>query len=298
MTRQILLSFTLLYCLQSCIKESNMQISNTDSQLVIGSLFSPDTLLQVYVGKTSSMNEQPNFIEDASILVTQNGQSIGVLEYLGEGWYRSNHYPEEGVKYRIEVSVPNYEQVWAESEVPINPEIVGVPYAKRVGIMNVNQTSTLVYDTYFSFLDSDIHVDYYEIFMSLMNLDFDRIDDPSIRMDSNFDIPNVVETIVFSDVLFNGLVKDMHLPSFGSANPEDTWFSPIWLRFHSVSKEYFMYRRSLYRHIHLQNTSFYVNDPLTLLFLGEPIDLYTNIHGGTGIFAGFNSKLIYVERLD
>lgn len=287
--------------LVSCIKEAKIIIPDHEPKIVVNSLFSPDTLLQVYVGLTSSMQDVPPPISNAVITVYKNGNTIGAFEYLGEGWYRSFHYPEEGADYKIEVSVPGFDMVWAESEVPLFPELIENPYAMRVGELYVAQTLRLVYDTYINFNDDPNKRNYYEIWGYNhfgANYDPELFDDPSIKMDSDLDMIYTIKSLVFTDKLFNGEEKLVKASFYGSVSPNTVWFSPLKITFQSISEDYFNYRKSLHRHLHLQNTATHVNYPVTLLFLGEPYELYSNVVGGYGVFAGFNGRLLDVERLD
>ena len=68
--------------------------------------------------------------------------------------------------------------------------------------------------------------------------------------------------------------------------------------FKSCSLEYYQFRKSWTKHLYNQQTNASLDDPVQLLFLGDPVVLYSNVSGGYGVFAGYNViqlPIVYVE---
>lgn len=71
----------------------------------------------------------------------------------------------------------------------------------------------------------------------------------------------------------------------------------------SISEEYFNFLRSWIIHYYNQNNPEHVNviddlDPYRIFFQEQPVPLYSNIEGGTGIFAGYSEtrkSFVYVD---
>lgn len=294
--REFLFSLSIL-AFTSCIKEFDTPILELPKALTVNCLFNPDSLFKVNVSVTSNMQELPLRLNDAQIVVYKNGSLIAPFENVGNGWYLSNHYPEVDAHYRIEVWAPNFDTVWAESYVPRYPEIIGQPMCKIFGIMTYEGEETLIRDLHFKFKDIDNYNNYYEFFFSrIPNFHKDRLTDQSILNESDLDAIRLTHSfsIYFTNNLFHGNEKTVILPGIGSVptNLDVIDFNVYPLNFSSCSNEYYLYRKSLYRHLNnLNRVGMYFN-PLDLLFIGSPQELYTNVNGGRGVFAGYNMRRI------
>lgn len=319
------LSTILLFA--SCIKELNLPIAEVPPKVVVNSLFSPDSILQVHVGLSNSkpMNntqivEEPNYLEDAVVLLYKDDIFLEQLTHSEKGWYVSTHLPEEEAKYKIEVTVDGFDMVWAESRVPRYPDMTQPAECRLVGPMVIAGEQFIVQDTYLFFKD-ELGADFYGFYFGGLGfitdyystgVNFDRITDQSLLSDADIDFVSkstlFISSINFTDRLFEGQNKTLHLPnlSYGLEIPAgyDVGFG---LLFGSVSKEFFDYFKALYRHLHNSNTANHIDDPsnpsqtidpITLLFMGAPVQAYTNINGGLGVFAGYNYKVVEVFYVD
>jgi hypothetical protein len=294
-----LLQFFLIITFTSCIKEFEAPIPELPKALTVNCLFNPDSLFKVNVSVTSSMQELPLRLNDAQIVVYKNGTPIAPFENIGNGWYLSNTYPEVDAHYRIEVSAPNFDAVWAESYVPRYPEIIGQPESKIVGLMNRFGENRLVRDLHFTFKDMNTQNNYYEFFFDHRpDFHVDRVSDESILNDSDLDLinrPVNSYSIYFSNSLFRGEEKTAVLAGIISDYldiPTIGQYPYVHLKFSSVSHNYYLYRKSLSRHLNNMNRVDMYFNPLDLLFIGSPQELYTNVHGGRGVFAGYNMRQI------
>lgn len=302
--KRYLIYSLLLFGVFSCIKELNIPKDIYPEKVVVNALFSPDSLLKMHVSlskspKTSSDfihqdYEHINFVENATIRLYKDGQYLQDLDYVENGWYTSSHYPVENSTYRVEVIVLGFEMVWAESYVPRYPEITEQAVCKYIGPAVIDDIDYLARETKIFFKD-EIGVDYYGFigFMgSFTFIDRQKVTDPSLLADVDFSIlyGDFFSVINFRDVLFEGQNKTLSFQGSGfGINTTSTGFD---LRFGSVSKEYYKYYDALYKHLVNANPDTQYLDPIQLLFMGNPIETYSNINGGLGIFAGYNYKLL------
>ena len=101
---------------------------------------------------------------------------------------------------------------------------------------------------------------------------------------------------------FNGSTKNLVLRKGGLAVLDpwgNTYADPYYfLKFKICSYEYYSFRKSWTRHVHNQNSDLNLNDPLTLIFLGDPIKMYTNVSNGLGVFAGYNQTTLTVNYVE
>lgn len=306
MKPSLLFGIILIMTLCSCIKEVEINIDNdNEPKIVVNCLFQPDSLMKIHVGLTSKMNSKPKFINNASIEIYKDGQLLTSPSSIGDGWYNSFHYPELNVNYQIKVHVDGYESVVAESSIPSLPQFSAMPFCKKVGNMVVEGDPKIIYNTYLNFNDLSTINNYYEIYLGELQFKISDQTDPSLLMDSDLDIRNHIPSLIFSNYLFRNIEKELIVNGLGSVF--DSTNDPLIpapsldsfpLIFHSVSEAYYEYRRSSNRHFYLQNTDTHLDDPISLLFIGSPIEMYSNIDGGYGIFAGYNSIILQVEYVD
>jgi len=133
-----------------------------------------------------------------------------------------------------------------------------------------------------SFQDDAKVKNYYEIVIlgkdSSINQTFNitsRVTTLDSERDSNF--PG---TISFTDELFNGQELDLNI----FVNSYDT---PI-IVLKNVSRNYYEYKKSLEVHFYNQNVD---RENIYELFKGDPVELYSNVTNGLGIFAGYTQDI-------
>lgn len=294
-----LIIFLCVLC-TACVKEFDMdKIDVQPPKLVVNSFFTPDSVMKIHVSSSSSTKEKPLNITNAHIKLFKDGVLISQPQSIGNGWYNSYHFPEVNSIYEIQVDASGFESVYAKSSVPELPTYITPPIAKKVGVMFVDGDEKLVFNTHLSFKDIENQNNYYEFFFGSLIFTIHSQTDPSLLMDSDLDIKDYIPSLIFSDFLFKNQEKNLIIYGLGSVfvdeySPEPV-LHPFKLKFHSVSEEYYKYRKSANRHFYLQNTSFHWDDPVSYVFVGNPVDLYTNIHGGYGVFAGLNVQIITVN---
>jgi len=305
MVKLFLTAVVLGSLLCSCIKEVKFDDgAPLDRKVVVNSLFRPDSLMKIHVSLSSDMSEDAETITNAVIHLYKDGQLLLQPNHAGNGWYNTYHYPEVGALYEVKVSVNGFDEVSGQSSVPEFPVFLDSVFCKKVGNMVVEGDPKIVYNTHLNFDDIDDNNNYYEVFLGSLVFKVDDQTDPSLLMDSDLDISDHIPSLIFSNTLFKNQQKQLVINGLGSLfdssgplvpEPEK---NPFPLHFHSVSEEYYKYRRSANRHFYLQNSNSHLDDPITLLFMGNPVEMYSNIQGGYGIFAGYNANIFQVEYVD
>lgn len=288
---KILFLFCTILLLTSCIKEVKLDVDPLPQKVVVNGFICPDSTFKVHISLTSAMQESKQLVLNATVLVFENDVFLYSLVNQGTGWYGVWASPSEGKKYRIEVSVPNFETVTAETEIPIFPEIQDAWYEK-IGA-NPNEFGTYEAKTTIIFQDDPTRKNYYQPGRNIYLYEQTKETDESILTETDLEYNPYY--YYFSDALFDGQVKQLVLRGGGIIQES---FSEIYYQqdythsFRIVSEEYFKGIKTWTLHSFNQSSDGYINDPLTLLFLGEPIEMYSNVTGGLGVFAGYNSKNI------
>ncbi len=241
-------------------------------------------------------------VENAVIRLYENDIFKQTAFYQDSGWYNTLYIPKAGKRYRIEVEVPGFEMVTAESSVPINPVIDAFTCKLFEGI-DPEDWGFRNSETRLTFQDDANTSNFYELtFFNIQSgtrinaqMVGARLDVTDLAIKTDGDLDFNPQQFYFSDQSFNGTSKTILLNWFGllvnnpvTGQQEELVFNAD---FKSLSPEYFNFRKSWTKHVFNQNTNLHYDDPVTLLFLGDPVVMYSNVSGGYGVFAGYNPQV-------
>lgn len=293
-----LIYFLISFFLFSCTKEVDLDIPNLPQKVVVNSLFCPDSVLKVHVSLSTQIKDPTiNYVENASCFLYENDILIKTFNTQTNGYYNSFYKPKAGKKYKIEVEVPGFEKVWAETSIPILPDsLIGRYYLDGVQ----SNAETLTTSLEITFIDDQTIINYYEPMQNPFRFQDSKQTDQSILSESDIEFEPL--TFYFSDLLFNGTKKVLVVNGAGKqvySFNGTIFFDEFYLHeFKIVSHEYYNFRKSWTKHLFNQNGDAHYDDPLTLLFLGDPIEMYSNVTNGYGIFAGYNMEAITITYVD
>ena len=281
--------------------------------LVINSFFTPDSVWTVRVSRSVAIEEpasaQELFVKDASVTVTRKSGYRETLIHTRDGTYRSNggHFPVEGETYELDVSSSGIGSVRAVSHSPemktsfvsIAPASTDSPddlrYRLRFSVtdlpgksyfrLTLRQVapSCLSGSGYISVHDDPEGVPDY------MLLTFES-SDPSFYHDAAKldEPPNALddESIPFLTPYFSDRLFENATHAFEIVFEPTTFETEIEPRFMLVvsglSEEQVRHDRTLL----LQDDYLFAVDPI----FTKPIDLYSNVEGGLGIFSGYTNN--------
>jgi hypothetical protein len=286
----------------SCIEQVDYkQIKAPEPKLVINSYITPDSLMDFYVNKTVNMVDTLYAIKQGSIEIWEDNHLLKTLNTHKNGYFKSSYKPEINHTYKIIVKADGM-QATAQTVIPDSAHITDLSYIYPAGE---------AFDTYFVgkyaqlfiTIDDPVKDNYYELFVlgywptdNIYNLGYIRSNNRIITAEGD---TYTTRRLLFSDQLFNGEKIVLNTETIGvtQARPiyiEGSFFTIVVLR--TVSKEYYLYRKTLSAHIYNQgiidlNT---IEAFSKMQLTGTPIDVYSNIEGGYGIFAGYSS-FIYTK---
>ena len=147
MKLRIYLSIIILLTLfSSCDREINFDFPDVEPAIVVNSIITPESPISVSVSAVmpiapdsynvvndtdeygtihSQHVPKPKYcIEDASVLIYEDGVLLCSLEYDGEGYYVSDRYPKVGSTYTLVVNAPGYVRdrnvFWTDTEDDLN----------------------------------------------------------------------------------------------------------------------------------------------------------------------------------
>jgi hypothetical protein len=298
-------SILMLLSFCSCIKEVPISDIPFEKKLVIGCIANPDSTFHVNIRSSQLINATSDeFVENAIVKLFKDNIYIDSLHYEQSGWYRSSMFPVAESEYELRVSAPEFiYEASAKTFVPAETIINRCTHTlNKLVETDLGPTETIE----LNFYDPIVTEDFYELvgrtqdindatFSTLESPNSTDTKDPSILSDGNIEYSP--STLYFSDKLFNGTSKDM---IFGDGDPNSSGaeFIPtyyLYLHLRKTSPSYYYYLRSWTVHRFNQNTDFNTKEPLTLLFQGDPVELYTNVENGYGIFGAYNEVVVQAQ---
>ena len=296
--KHFLLSIIVLWVTSSCTKVVEVDIPEHKAKAVVYSLFKQEDTIKVSLTKSKGIFDDNEYkIENANLYLLKNDVYIDTLQYK-EDLYVSDVIAVCNQDYQLICKVPGMGVLRATAKIPDLPVITDTEITE-VNISIDDYSYDIKYDRKlkFTLLDTPAKDSYYEIYLALQYYDnFNQQDvlehlpgyntnDPLIK---NEDILQYYpETYVFSDKLFKDGSTDISIyyksdtPSFyvNNLNSGDPYSFVIVAR--SISKDYYLFRKKLFAHTYLQDSDVWDG-------VGAPVQMYTNIAGGYGIFAGYS----------
>ncbi len=298
--------FLALFLLAACEPQSE-EIPDTGRKTVINGLLSTDSLISVnihtseYITDTNFIGSDKESFSHANALILENGTTIDSMRYSQiwggtdafinkNNYFASRVFPLPGHTYKIMVRNPGLPDATATAKIPqlvgidsIDTTLVTLTGAfeewesnKRL-VCNVTFTDPRDEQNYYLFYVYRGVDNYSKAVMEFTSKD------PIIEEELNHG--TIKLGIAFTDKSINGQShtlniimdgKDIGRPFWGSDPPfYSNHRTTLYFRLYSIAEEYFSYIRTL--NLFFKN----YNDPLA-----EPTQVYSNVEGGYGIFAG------------
>lgn len=307
----LFISSVIILFFSSCTKEIKIDIPETEPKLVLNSLFTNDSVFCVNISRTTSFSENTTyFINDATVKLYQDDNQISNFIYTGNGMYKSaiDYKPEIGETYTVKVTHNDYENLFAENIIPLPPDVIQIiktdsAYLDEDGYYGSEVEITIHDDknkrNYYEIkLEGYYFEDYsdvpgYENYQPedtvwyVRNLNLTGNDAVLINEGLNEYYPT---EFPLSDTLFNGQSYTLKLRfsppgdflviNDGTYNLAKNY--KLIAKIKSVSEEYYKYKKKLI--IHLENQMGDIWEGTA-----NPVNMFTDITGGYGIFAGYSS---------
>jgi len=329
MTKKIYFPIVLLLViLFSCTKEINLEHLRPKPKLVLNSVVLIEDTITASVSRTWFFtDDHPNVtLNDAEVKVYVNDQLKGHMdwkegdsEYNSQGFYTFLYKPVVGDRIKITASKEGFDNISAETIIPGKNPILRL--SDEVGKEDRYGSFYYYRKIYITFKDMPARKDFY-----LVNMERSRPLRDSVTWEYTDEYsewrPAYVDYLeeplftshlsaldkvlgydwlsgrygrVFSDDMIHGkeYTMTLSLPSFNyggsETDPED-----ITIRYrvnlYSLSESYYRYMKSL---IEMEDGT--LNEELAKAGLAEPVRIYSNISGGTGIMGACNLDSMTIE---
>ncbi len=281
------LVFSLLFC--SCISDVEIDVPEQESVFVLQGLFCDGDTLELFIGQSQTITDTLFYLKDDIVaLVTSANNGIDTLFSSDEdGYYKSSKLlVKQGVEYSIQVIGANNDTVTATNSVPITVDWEIGNYTQIAG-------NDIYGDTYssftISFQDSVDSEDYYAVvgYYDSGEQLYLWSDDPLINADdftneyADSDWGNI---LYFSDALFDG--ENVSI-TFNFYYEYDSDVNRSFSLRH-ISYDYYKYMTTA--NLHYDNQEFSIWNGA-----GNPVNMYTNVDGGYGVFAGYSETTKEVD---
>ena len=273
------------------------------SQLVVNCYFHENAIFEFQVSKSLSVldNADLKLVNDATVKLFKNNELLETLtEQSEDGWYRAeNTRPETGEEYSIEVSSPDFEQVLLSTELApqkvlisdVSVQVRDSSYyeyetgegrkeywGQAEGSFNITFSDPASFENFYALSVFFIDTMYYDyenpprISVEKRNVSISS-DDASIENDGD----NYIK-LLFRDLLFDGQAYQLKIDfEDWQARRGKEYF----IELTSLQKGGYLYKRSIGDYYQARNDPF-----------AEPVQIYSNIENGYGIFTGY-SKAYY-----
>ena len=303
-----LIYFSLI--LISC-QEEDIQISDTGRKIVINGLITTDSLINVNLSQsiyiTDAFNVEEKLLNEATAYISESSSRIDTLQYNFDGYinlgvdiyvpsnfWSKKVFPKAGHEYKIEVKSGNLPLATSTTLIPnlvkiekVDTTLIILPGTFEEWESNVRLRCDI------EFIDPINEKNYYLLYIYKVpnyNIEANNIaflcQDPVVE--EKLEHGTIMEGVAFSDKSINGQKyrlqitldgRELGMPFYDDTNlylyPSEYHHKAIYFRLYSITEEYFKYIQTL--NLFYKN----FNNPLA-----EPTQVYSNVEGGYGIFAG------------
>lgn len=294
-----LISGLLISALTSCELILDVEVPDADRKIVVNGLISPGQPVLVHLSKSLSVLENDEFmlLNNAEVRLFQNENPLGQLLPDSGGFYHLPDFkPLVGATYKLSVDYPGMTSVSAEAFIPSL-----VPIKSWDSVTVVDEWGSEVINLTIRFDDPEEQVHLYGLAVSMTYKEFDYntmkptgkwITQPAFVYAGNDQFLQDEShyfggKLYFDDKIFNGQTKSMKVSLY-----EYQWMLSdtikVDIQLEQVDKSFYKYvvSNEAYQAAH--------NNPFA-----EPVQVFTNINGGFGIFSGYSfssQSLLLVGR--
>ena len=311
MKKIVILSVALILIISACEKKLDIDIPEGEKHIVVNGIINTDSILTVSVSKSQNIldNDDISFLTEADVKLYRNDIFVQNLIHIDLGVYISTVVPDIGVNYKINVDYDNLKSVNADMILHNPVEIVSVDTIVEVHTNeNGEFGSYQEYEIHYKIKieDDENTNDYYFLALSLIQpfYEYDEYglptfvgyeetneyfntNDPVFRDNNNEFTLDGMFGCVFTDELFNGTQYTVNISTAyffdGFAGKLDGEEYLIKVKLLTVNED-------IYRYI----TSYNLNQQTKYDPFAQPVQIYSNIENGLGLFSGYT---MYVDSL-
>ena len=285
-------SFLTLLLASSCTKEIEFDSQDIAPRIVVNSLFTNDSIWSAHISRSRGILDTTTYtsIDNATVNIFDgNSNLVTELTHEGNGFYTSPNgtMPEPNQSYTIEVIANGYTPVSATNSIPTE-----VPIYEIDTVSSTNSDGQTILETTINFQDPPGTSNFYMVEVLVKGTWIDEWENDTINFreplpisceDLNIEtvnsfnaggFENTYEFIMLKDENFDGQNYSLTFSVINYAELKDLdLFGEI--RLVNTSEAYFNYLKSFNMYQRAINNPF-----------ATPVQVYSNVNDGMGIFAG------------
>lgn len=238
-----------------------------------------DSVISVRVSLMKELGDEPlPLIENALVLLTTNGNAVDTLQY-NEGRYYSNRVAQPNTGYYIKVKLDGFDTVTATCKTPHLPHIVSVERVNAAGLNYDSDPYAAISLTFNNLADT---IAYFEVLIRDAKYNewfYNQIVTDPILLFEGYAREYYGTSVVFSNTYIEGDTYTLKINCSQSGG-----YEPVVVYLKAVSESYYRYQKSwlayddgLYTEMDISGYAQH--------------NLYSNISGGIGIFAGASTVI-------
>ena len=262
----------------ACETIVEVDLPEHDSVLVANVIFSPDSVwaARLYKSKAILDRGQIEFVVNATVQVKDGGEVIATLFHVVDGYYQVpfDIKPQVGRTYTLTAQAPGLEAIESTDVIPnpVQPTAVDGTKGQRAWDITAHFTDPVGKNYYqvMVFEERSLPNGGTALFSSYFESD-DLLFFSKGGVDS--------DEAIFDDALIAEQAYGLKLTAY----PFDS-VQAMYVVLMSVSESYFKYMKSFQSQLHNEDNPF-----------ASPVQVYTNIENGIGIFAGFSGSTMRVK---
>jgi hypothetical protein len=288
----LFLSVTSFLLFTNCTKEIEFDAQDIAPRIVVNSLFTNDSLWTANISRSVGVLETTSYtsIEDADVSIFDgNGVQVTTLTNQGDGLYTSptGATPQADELYTIEVNAPGYTSVNATNRIPTAVQINSIDT-----VSSTNSDGEDILETTINFQDPPANENYYMVEVLVKGTWIDEFEGDTIEFreplriscnDINVETINRFNSGGFENTYLYLMLKDENFDgedyalTFSVINYAELKDLELFgeIRLVNTSEAYFNYLKSFNMYQRASGNPF-----------ATPVQVYSNVENGMGIFAG------------
>jgi len=288
----LFLSVTSFLLFTNCTKEIEFDAQDIAPRIVVNSLFTNDSLWTANISRSVGVLETTSYtsIDDADVSIFDgNGVQVTTLTNQGDGLYTSptGATPQADELYTIEVNAPGYTSVNATNRIPTAIQINSIDT-----VSSTNSDGENILETTINFQDPPANENYYMVEVLVKGTWIDEFEGDTIEFreplriscnDINVETINRFSSGGFENTYLYLMLKDENFDgedyalTFSVINYAELKDLELFgeIRLVNTSEAYFNYLKSFNMYQSASGNPF-----------ATPVQVYSNVENGMGIFAG------------
>ncbi len=272
--------YLLIFCLvllvsgTSCRKLVQDEFPDFENRITVNSILECGEVAQVHLSFTDGLNEHELKDIDNATVVMFNNDTLIEFNYAGEGLYVSDYTVAENDSFKLKVSIDTAE-VTSECYVPEIPQILDWSVVKNGW---VDSDGMLQPKVYFTIKNND-QQQYYEALLIATINDYGNEED----------VVELISLALFDNIneMSDSITKSIEVKHETSFYPPKPWRYQMIIR--GIDENYYRYLIS-FNNYNLTRFPDFSNGSVV------PVNLFSNIRNGYGIFCG--SSVVVTSETD